>query len=309
MAQYDDWVYERGLENEDWVHDRWGDDDWDDDYDGYQDKGEDEDMEQIGNRISFVKGYTDSEILAIDTKINRILKEFADMEIGPCAFRLNDEIMCIYCVNSFGYGSGKDTMGFTFKYRDYDENKSESKNGHYDTYSAKSLFITKYESEIKQELLEARKTFDESEKSVFDITYTREDGIETILKAYENGAANIDFNFEREDGFNNIFKAIELGVNIDIDSFLELPDLTNDEIKILLKNGYGYDLYFNKNISYDLKEIVRNKFHIYGHSSMEREAEEKLNAWVKENPEKCLLPENRHPERTEDIQEEEEKEM
>ena len=53
MAQYDDWVYERGLENEDWVHDRWGDDDWDDDYDGYQDKGEDEDMEQIGNRISF----------------------------------------------------------------------------------------------------------------------------------------------------------------------------------------------------------------------------------------------------------------
>lgn len=35
MAQYDDWVYDRGLENEDWVHDRWGDDDddWDDDDD------------------------------------------------------------------------------------------------------------------------------------------------------------------------------------------------------------------------------------------------------------------------------------
>ena len=35
MARYDDWVYERGLENEDWVHDRWGDDDddWDDDDD------------------------------------------------------------------------------------------------------------------------------------------------------------------------------------------------------------------------------------------------------------------------------------
>ena len=24
MARYDSWVYERGLENEKWVHDRWG---------------------------------------------------------------------------------------------------------------------------------------------------------------------------------------------------------------------------------------------------------------------------------------------
>ncbi len=36
MARYDDWVYERGLENEDWVHNRWGDDD-DDDDDWYDD--------------------------------------------------------------------------------------------------------------------------------------------------------------------------------------------------------------------------------------------------------------------------------
>lgn len=33
MSHYDDWVYERGLENEDWVHDRWGDDSSDDDDD------------------------------------------------------------------------------------------------------------------------------------------------------------------------------------------------------------------------------------------------------------------------------------
>lgn len=33
MPRYDDWVYERGLENEDWVHDRWGDDSSDDDDD------------------------------------------------------------------------------------------------------------------------------------------------------------------------------------------------------------------------------------------------------------------------------------
>lgn len=33
MPHYDDWVYERGLESEDWVHDRWGDDSSDDDDD------------------------------------------------------------------------------------------------------------------------------------------------------------------------------------------------------------------------------------------------------------------------------------
>ena len=31
-------------------------------------------MEQIGNRISFVKGYTKTEKIAINTKIDRILK-------------------------------------------------------------------------------------------------------------------------------------------------------------------------------------------------------------------------------------------
>lgn len=291
MAHYDDWVYERGLENEDWVHDRWGDDDnWDDDYDDWSNnnnlEGEDADMEQVNNRISFVKNYTDIERLAIDTKINRILKEFADMNVGPCAFRLNDEIMCIYCVDSFWHStSDKNTMGFTFKYRDYDENKSESKNGHYDTYSAKSLFITKYESEIKQELLEARKTFDESEKSMFDITYTREDGIETILKAKE------------------------AGVSIDIASYLELPDLTNDEIRTFIKYGYGYDVYFKEGVSYEIEKDISRIIANNSYGSLYSDGEKKLNAWIKENPDKCILPENRHPELVEDIEEDEDKEM
>lgn len=288
MAHYDDWVYERGLENEDWVHDRWGDDDdWDDDYDDWSNnnnsEGEDEDMEQTNNRISFVKDYTDSEKLAIGTKINRILKEFSDMKVGPCAFRLNDEVMCIYCddgSNHYKNECGK--MNFTFKYRDYDENAS-SKNGHYDTYSAKSLFITKYESEIKQELLEARKTFDESEKSIFDITYTREDGIETILQAKE------------------------AGVNIDIALYLELSDLTDDEIRAFIKHGYGYDMYFKEDVSYEIRDHIA---HAFSNSSRLYSSEEKrLNTWIKENPDKCILPENRHPELVEDMEEDEDKEM
>lgn len=271
MAHYDDWVYERGLENEDWVHDRWGDDDdWDDDYDNWSDnndsEGEDEDMEQTNNRISFVKNYTNIEKMAIDTKISRILKEFSDMEIGPCSFKLNNEITCIYFLNGSSY---PDKFTFIFEYKDNYNNYS------LDKYFAKSLFIIKYESEIKQELLDTRKTFDESEKSVFDITYTR------------------------EDGFDNIFKAIELGIDINIDSFLELPDLTNDEIKILIKNGYGYDAYFQENIPYEVKNDIKCKAKNDIRNLQEfrhiRDGNEALEIWIKENPNKCILPKNRHP--------------
>ena len=207
------------------------------------------------------------------------------MKVGPCAFRLNDEIMCIYCVNSFSYGSDKNTMGFTFKYRDYDENKSESKNGHYNTYSAKSLFITKYESEIKQELLEVRKTFDESEKSMFDIIYTREDGIETILKAKE------------------------AGINIDVTPYLELSDLTDDEIRTFIKYGYGYDVYLKEGVSYEIQKDIARIISNNSYGSLYSDGEKKLNVWIKENPGKCILSENRHPKLVEDIEEDEDKEM
>ena len=173
-------------------------------------------MEQIGNRISFVKGYTKTEKIAINTKIDRILKELSDMQLGPCSFKLSEEITCIYCQNSFHYSSDK-TMGLTFKYKDYDENDSEYRNGHYDTYSAKSLFITEYERRLRQDLLNARKVFDLDEKSVFDITYTRADGMDTILEAKN------------------------AGVDIDLTPYLELPDLTEDEIESFVKVGYGYD--------------------------------------------------------------------
>ena len=61
-------------------------------------------MEQIGNRISFVKGYTKTEKIAINTKIDRILKELSDMQLGPCSFKLSEEIMCVYCKESIRHG-------------------------------------------------------------------------------------------------------------------------------------------------------------------------------------------------------------
>ena len=60
-------------------------------------------MEQTSNRISFAKNYTNIEKMAIDTKISRILKEFSDMEIGPCSFKLNNEITCIYFLDGSSY--------------------------------------------------------------------------------------------------------------------------------------------------------------------------------------------------------------
>lgn len=53
-------------------------------------------MEQIGNRISFVKGYTKTEKIAINTKIDRILKELSDMQLGPCSFKLIKKVTCVY---------------------------------------------------------------------------------------------------------------------------------------------------------------------------------------------------------------------
>lgn len=228
-------------------------------------------MEQIGNRISFVKSYTKAEKIAINTKIDRILKELSDMQLGPCSFKLSEEIICIYG-RDFGYRN--DEMGFTFKYVDYDA---------YDTYSARSLFITEYERRLRQDLLNARKVFDLDEKSVFDITYTRADGMDTILAAKE------------------------AGVDIDLTPYLELPDLTEDEIESFVKVGYGYDMYLKEGVSETIKSCISyaltdNLFFIY------KDDMQKLYDWIEKNPEKCLLPENRHPEKTEDMQAEE-KEM
>ena len=239
-------------------------------------------MEQIGNRISFVKSYTKAEKIAINTKIDRILKELSDMQLGPCSFKLSEEVTCVYCQNRIGYSDS--TMELTFKYKDYDENATNQRDGHYDTYSARSLFITEYERRLRQDLLNARKVFDLDEKSVFDITYIRADGMDTILAAKE------------------------AGVDIDLTPYLELPDLTEDEIESFVKVGYGYDMYLKEGVSETIKSCISyaltdNLFFIY------KDDMQKLYDWIEKNPEKCLLPENRHPEKTENMQEEEEKEM
>lgn len=232
-------------------------------------------MEQIGNRISFVKSYTKAEKIAINTKIDRILKELSDMQLGPCSFKLSEEIICIYG-RDFGYRN--DEMGFTFKYVDYDA---------YDTYSARSLFITEYERRLRQDLLNARKVFDLDEKSVFNITYTRADGMDTILAAKE------------------------AGVDIDLTPYLELPDLTEDEIESFVKAGYGYDMYLKEGVSETIKSCISYVLNSNNYPSYmyEDDIQKFIYAWMKKNPAKCLLPENRHPEKMEDMQEEEEKEM
>lgn len=232
-------------------------------------------MEQIGNRISFVKSYTKAEKIAINTKIDRILKELSDMQLGPCSFKLSEEIICIYG-RDFGYRN--DEMGFTFKYVDYDA---------YDTYSARSLFITEYERRLRQDLLNARKFFDLDEKSVFNITYTRADGMDTILAAKE------------------------AGVDIDLTPYLELPDLTEDEIESFVKAGYGYDMYLKEGVSETIKSCISYVLNSNNYPSYmyEDDIQKFIYVWMKKNPAKCLLPENRHPEKMEDMQEEEEKEM
>jgi len=105
---------------------------------------------------------------------------------------------------------------------------------------------------------------------------------------------------------DTILAAKNAGVDIDLTPYLELPDLTEDEIESFVKVGYGYDMYLKEGISETIKSCISYALtsNYYNMHNMQ-----KLYDWIEKNPEKCLLPENRHPERTEDMQEEEEKEM
>ena len=45
-----------------------------------------------------------ANLVAINTKIDRILKELSDMQLGPCSFKLSEEITCVYCKESIRHG-------------------------------------------------------------------------------------------------------------------------------------------------------------------------------------------------------------
>ena len=105
---------------------------------------------------------------------------------------------------------------------------------------------------------------------------------------------------------DTILAAKNAGVDIDLTPYLELPDLTEDEIESFVKVGYGYDMYLKEGISETIKSCISYALtsNYYNMHNMQ-----KLYDWIEKNTEKCLLPENRHPERMEDMQEEEEKEI
>lgn len=215
-----------------------------------------------GNRISFEKEYTELEALAIITKTKRILRELEEMEVGPSAFKLNDEVTVVYNPKSSNWE--EPTLYYEFRDRDKDEVRYSFPTGYKFHRTSESLFVTKWE-EIKKEIHAEKKAFEEKEKDVFDIEYTREDGIDAILEAFENGA------------------------NVDISKYLELPDLTDEEKLVFIRDGYGYDLYFEPNQSCDVQSCIER----YSNYSP-FEINKKLKEWVEENPEKCILPENRN---------------
>ena len=273
MAHYDDWVYERGLEDEDWVHDRWGDDDdWDDGWDDVQEQEEGEEDVVENNRISFAKEYTELEKIIIKAQIKRVLAELKEMSVGPSSFKLNDEVMAVY--NKKGE--------LSFKVKD-DPDSFETYNSRYysNNYSNLTLFLIQWK-DIKKDILLEKGVFEDKEKKVLSVSFTREDGIGTILEAFKNGA------------------------NVDISKYLELPDLTDKEKEAFVNHGYGYDLYFEESASYDLRNIIRYNF--CRSSYLSPNEEKKLKEWIKENPDKCILQKNRN--RTnQEMEEDEEEDM
>lgn len=94
---------------------------------------------------------------------------------------------------------------------------------------------------------------------VLPIAYTREDGIDTILMAHE---ANPQIN---------------------IKEYLELKDLTEQEITDFVEHGYGFNCY--KKVSDSVDHAIGRKLNIGYH---DYNCAEKVQEWTRENPERCL---------------------
>lgn len=132
-----------------------------------------------------------------------------------------------------------------------------------DWYFARSLFVAAWEDYLKKEIKKAKnaeRKYEVFEKAaVLPIAYTREDGIDTILMAYE---ANAEVNIEK---------------------YLELKDLAEQEIVDFVRHGYGYNSY--KKVSDNVDCEIEQKLNI---GYRDYNCAEKVQEWTIENPERCL---------------------
>lgn len=190
---------------------------------------------EFENRISFDKEYSEIEKIIIDTRIDDILQEFKTLEIGPSAFKLSEEITCIYCIQNFSESNKE--YGFVFEYEDYNTTADKSVGRIYNTYYAKSLFIKKYKKELKEML-----------------------------------------NNEKED--------LDIGDEEDFFYFS-----TCEELKILIQNGYGYNVYNSDRVKEEFRteinSLIRNKLNCA--NAPDQTICEIINEWETKNPEKCLF--------------------
>lgn len=203
------------------------------------------------NIISFRKKYTEAEKIVLHTKVERIRKWLDKHEAGYCRFTLGNGFTAAYQPN------GNEQLRQS-KISFYSESDKSP-----DWYFARSLFIAAWEDYLKKEIKKAKNTereYEALEKAVvLPIAYTREDGIDTILMAHE---ANPQIN---------------------IKEYLELKDLTEQEITDFVEHGYGFNCY--KKVSDSVDHAIGRKLNIGYH---DYNCAEKVQEWTRENPERCL---------------------
>lgn len=203
------------------------------------------------NIISFRKKYTEAEKIALHTKVERIRKWLDKHEAGYCRFALGNGFSTVYQPN------GNEQLRQS-KISFYSESDKSP-----DWYLARSLFIAAWEDYLKKEIKKAKnaeREYEALEKAVvLPIAYTREDGIDTILMAHEANA------------------------QVNIGKYLELMDLTKQEIMDFIRYGYGYNSY--KKVSDSVDHAIEQKLNI---GYRDYNCAEKVQEWTRENPEKCL---------------------
>lgn len=273
------------------------------------------------DKITFNTQYSQDTHLILQILFDKIRREMNAMELGECVFHLDNNMIARY---SPAMPENKPPSHISFKTRgDYDFYNGND--------SEKLLFIDVYNRRLKTMLQEALKEQRRMREWLpRQLTLTKEDSIDNLLLAVKLGY-EIPFlsddsslvNLRKEFGIGHLLRLADAGAKIDTSVCLSFQDFTNEELLDIVKEGYGLDLLYEaKYKSFDKRREMMRQGYITSIESdlpydldaqtvseMERFAmailflhsygdlyslRHKLEKWIEENPERCLLSKNRN---------------
>lgn len=213
---YDDWVYDRGLENEEWVHDRWGDDDdWDDDYDDNVNTSRKEEKNNMYEKKFFTEmnikeGFNDTDLMKIQKVLN-LKNIIAINSLDGLKYTIFVQKDIKNLANAFGINlediSCENILDANEKIFEYSQVIAVELNSLIETYfKNKKSFMHGNIDFI--DLYEDKKTLNEMVAAINQ--YYGDNSFETLSSICKNFAFNIDLSKLKNEINENISKKNEL---------------------------------------------------------------------------------------------------